>query len=150
MATKSKKPNSKRGSKLIIKAASESQIGRAFYSWWRMAYRGLGVSSPDLLFHIPNEGAGGNPIRGASLKAQGVVKGVPDYFLARAAFNNAYIDVDTYFTHGLFIELKKKGGVESPYQIEVMRNLRRAGYACVTCYGLEEAINAVKYYLGKS
>lgn len=150
MATKSKKPNSKRGSKLIIKAASESQIGKAFYSWWRMAYRGLGVSSPDLLFHIPNEGSGGNPIRGASLKAQGVVKGVPDYFLAIGSeYNSGFPGIKT-FAYGLFIELKKKGGIESPQQKNLMRELTMRGYACKTCYGLDEAINAVKYYLGKS
>jgi hypothetical protein len=102
-----------------------------------MAYKGLGVPSASLLFHIPNEGAGGNPIRGAMLKRQGVVNGVPDYFLAvaRKGFN------------GLFIELKKDTGRASKEQDKIIVELTCQGYLACVCYSFEEAVNLVEGYL---
>jgi hypothetical protein len=125
------------GSSLGIKQPTEGQIGSAFYKWWSMAYRGMGVPSPALLFHIANEGSGGNPIRGAILKRQGVVKGVPDYLLAvpRGKF------------HGLFIELKTMVGKTSQEQEKILCEFSRQGYSTHVCFGFDQAVRTVECYL---
>ncbi len=138
METKNKKARIKCRSITSIKTTpTEAQVGRAFYRWWGMAYKGLGVPHPGLLFHIPNEGAGGNPIRGAILKGQGVVKGVPDYFLA----------VPSKGFNGLFIELKKATGSTSREQDELLVQFACQGYLATVCYSFDEAVKLVEGYL---
>lgn len=138
METKNKKARIKCRSLTSIKTTpTEAQVGRAFYKWWGMAYKGLGVPHPGLLFHIPNEGAGGNPIRGAILKGQGVVKGVPDYFLA----------VPSKGFNGLFIELKKATGSTSREQDELLVQFSCQGYLATVCYSFDEAVKLVEGYL---
>jgi hypothetical protein len=50
--------------------------------------------------------------------------------------------------HGLFIELKSKNGRLSEYQKTWVDNLNDRAYKAVVCYSLDEAINAVREYLG--
>lgn len=89
-----------------------------------------------LLFHIPN-GANTNKITGALNKRKGLKSGVPDLFLPVA--RHGY--------HGLFIELKAVGGVESKTQKEWRKNLNLQGYKSVVCVGCEEAIEILLDYM---
>ena len=57
---------------------TESQEQKSLFKWWRVYSR----HAPHLvMYHIPNGGRR-DAITGARLKAEGVVAGVPDIFLA--------------------------------------------------------------------
>ena len=89
-----------------------------------------------LLHHIPNGGSR-NAAEAVSLKRQGVKAGVPDLFLpvARGGF------------HGLYIEMKRKGGRLSAEQTSWLRALRAQGFAAAVCYSFEEARDTLMHYL---
>ena len=73
----------------------ESEEQKALFDWWqRTPY-----ARHFVMYHIPNGGRR-DKITGARLKAEGVVAGVPDVFLAspRQGF------------HGLYIEMKRQRG----------------------------------------
>ena len=73
------------------------------------------------------------------MKRAGAVKGWPDLFLA----------VKTFDFNGLFVEMKREtGGVVSKEQRYLHLLLREQGFAVVVCWGNNEAINAIKNYLG--
>ena len=93
---------------------------------------------PDvLIFAIPNGGQR-SITEAVRLKAEGVLAGVPDLFLARAGENS----------HGLFIEMKRvKGGKVSAKQQSVMETLKHEGYAVLVAYGCDEAWPYVEQYL---
>ena len=109
---------------------------------------------------IPNGGSRGDSrrssmIRGAQLKATGVKKGVFDIFLPYPVLQN---DNSGYLAYcGLYIEMKvrsrkpkragAKGGM-SDDQLAFGEYARQCGYATYTCYGWEEAVSALKEYLG--
>ena len=112
---------------------TESQEQKALFGWWRAYAR----NTPLDMLHIPNGGAR-NAITGARLKAEGVVAGVPDIFLAasRQGF------------HGLYIELKRRqGGRVSEAQERVIARLREAGYRVEVCKGWWEARAVIENYL---
>lgn len=90
----------------------------------------------DLLFHIPNGGLRSKP-EAVRFKRIGVKPGVPDLFLpvARGGW------------HGLFIEMKKKGGRVRPEQTEWIEALIEQRYRAVVCYGSEEACDVLFKYL---
>lgn len=100
-----------------------------------------------LMFAIPNfSGRLGNvaPVaakrQGARLKAEGRKRGVPDVFLPAARGDR----------HGLFIEMKRAGGVPSNInaeQREWHNALYREGYTVNVCFGFEEARDAILTYL---
>lgn len=90
----------------------------------------------DICFHIGNERAC-SPRQGLLLKRMGIKAGVSDIFIARASKG----------FHGLWIELKSKGGKLSPKQKEFIENMNREGYLAVCRYGSEEAIATIKEYL---
>ena len=113
---------------------TEHHIQAALFKWAKLATsRHPGLR---LMFAIPNGGAR-NPITGAMLKAEGVKPGVPDIFLP--------LPVGRF--HGLFLEMKTPVGRLSPEQREWQMRLRNRGYAAVTAYGLEEAIDLLTRYL---
>lgn len=106
----------------------------ALFEWaalHRATYPELG-----LLFAIPN---GGKRHIGTArkLKAEGVKAGVPDLFLPapRAQY------------HGLFLELKRKGGVITVEQRSWLTYLAEQGYATSVCYGWRAAIEIIEMYL---
>jgi len=83
----------------------------------------------NLLFHIPNEN---------SHKTPGVKGGVPDLFLAvpRGKYG------------GLFIELKTGDGKPSQKQLDIIADLRAAGYVCHIIWdSVDEVISCVAAYL---
>lgn len=117
---------------------SESQEQQALFQWWHLVGSKLCPDTPaPVMYAIPNGGRR-DAITGARLKAEGVLAGVPDIFLAVPAHGYA----------GLYIELKRRnGGRVSPAQKLIMQRLRSHGYACVVCHGCEAAINAIQSYL---
>lgn len=73
------------------------------------------------------------------MKSAGSIKGYPDLFLP----------VKTPVYSGFFIELKReKGGVVSPEQNSIMARLRLEGFRVEVCRGADEAIRAIRSYLG--
>lgn len=89
-----------------------------------------------LIFAVPN-GGGRTPREGAKLKAEGVLAGVPDLFVA----------VPRGDWHGLFIEMKRtKGGKPSAAQVDIMSRLAAQQYKSIVCYGMEEAWTQFERY----
>lgn len=114
--------------------ASESREQQALFRWWDM-YRSQYPAA--LMFAVPNGGAR-SAITGARLKAEGVLAGVPDVFLAFPAGG----------LHGLFIEMKRaKGGATSTAQKIVGELLSRAGYGVAVCHGWQDARDTVIRYM---
>ncbi len=67
----------------------------------------------------------------------GYVKGFPDLQITEA--RKGY--------HGLFIELKTKNGRMTKHQKEWIDDLNKRGYYARCCYGLEEALDTIDFYL---
>ena len=110
--------------------ASEHQIQCAYFDWFRNKH-------PDLLaWAIPNGGLR-MIATAARLKAEGVMAGVPDVFVAVAHAES----------HGLFLEFKSAKGTVRPTQKIMMERLRAAGYCCVVVNSIDSAIDATNAYL---
>ena|SRR3990167_7936995 len=87
--------------------------------------------------HIANEGKR-SLSQGRLLKAQGLSKGFPDFFLPIVNKN----------FHGLFIELKRrKGSVTTKEQIFWLSLLNNAGYCASLCKGWNEARKLIEWYI---
>jgi len=109
---------------------AESRLQAACVKWFRLQY-------PDtLIFAIPNGGAR-NAITGAILKAEGVMAGIPDLFIAKPCG----------MFHGLFIEMKADKGRVKPHQMEIIRKLQNTGYAVYVCRSFEAFQEAVQEYI---
>jgi len=104
----------------------------ATVTWFRYQY----PKFAKCLWAIPNGGVRhiGTAVK---LKAEGGMAGVPDLFLM--------IPVAEY--HGLFIEMKVKGGKLSDSQKEFMGLATLMGYQAVVCFGFNEAKDAITEYL---
>lgn len=89
-----------------------------------------------LLHHIPNGGKRGKR-EAIRFQAMGVKPGIPDLFLPAPRGR----------WHGLYIEMKRKGGYLSAEQKRLHPLLAAQGYAVCVCFGAEQAIEAVKGYL---
>lgn len=89
------------------------------------------------LYAIPNGGARNKRTAGM-LKAEGVMRGIPDLSLP--------IPRGDYF--GMFIEMKRRnGGRLSPEQKDWISFLSSQGYKCIVAHGADEAIEAIKNYI---
>lgn len=104
---------------------------------WARYQRFNGTPIADDLHAIPNGGQR-HPAVAAKLKAEGVTSGIPDLMLT--------IPVPPY--HGLFIELKARGGRLTDNQRDHIERLRARGYHAVCCVGFDEARVAIERYLG--
>ena len=124
------KTTPKRGGK---SSHSEHDLQTACVNWFRMQYR----EYANLLIAIPNGGQ--RDVRVArKLKAEGVVAGVPDLFLAVARGQS----------HGLWIEMKNgKAGRVSEHQYYMLDALAQQGYKGVVCRTFEEFREKVQGYL---
>lgn len=124
------KTTPKRGGK---SSHSEHDLQTACVNWFRMQYR----EYAHLLIAIPNGGQ--RDVRVArKLKAEGVVAGVPDLFLAVARGQS----------HGLWIEMKNgKAGRVSEHQHYMIDALARQGYKGVVCRTFDEFRDKVQNYL---
>jgi len=91
------------------------------------------------LISIPN-GARTSMSIAKKLKAEGMVKGVSDLFLACPDPKNKF--------NGLWIELKRlKGGRTSKEQKEWILDSRRYGYAAFVAEGTDKAFEIIEHYL---
>lgn len=90
-----------------------------------------------LMYHIPNEGAGGNYGRMQKLVAEGLRAGVPDIHLpiSRGGY------------HGLWIELKVGYNKPTEQQLEWIAALNNEGHFACWCRGEQEAISIIEKYL---
>lgn len=88
------------------------------------------------LFHIPNESVGGYGwmIRNRQM---GMKKGVPDLMLP----------IPMHGYHGLFIEMKAKGGRLSQEQKSWLNALDTFGYKTAVCVGWEAAAKELEGYM---
>lgn len=112
--------------------ATEHEEQCAFVQWLEWNY----PNEP--WFAIPNGGK--RDVRVAmKLKKEGVKPGVPDIFFAYP--NKRY--------NGLFIEMKaQKNRYVTDAQEEMMFKLIASGFKCVVAKGVDQAISAVKEYMG--
>lgn len=109
----------------------EHRLQCACVRWFRYAY------PHHLLYAVPNGGQR-SVVTAAKLKAEGVVAGVPDLFLA----------VPKGEAHGLYIEMKNgRKGVVSEVQRSVMAMLEAQGYRCAVCRSFDDFREAVEEYL---
>lgn len=114
-------------------AASEHDLQVQCVRWFRLYY----PKYARLLFAIPNGGQR-NRIVAAKLKAEGVVAGVPDLFLAVP--KGAY--------HGLWIEMKNgKAGKVSNKQNDMINVLKEQGYQCEVARSFNEFEGVIRDYL---
>jgi hypothetical protein len=104
---------------------------------WAKWQRFNGQPIIDDLHAIPNGGAR-HPAVAGKLKAEGVKRGIPDLMLT--------IPVPPY--HGLFIEMKARGGRLTEEQREQIARLQARGYHAVCCVGFDDARIAIERYLG--
>jgi len=115
---------------------NESDEQQALFQWAKMMqgqYPGL-----SLLHSIPNGGKR-NIREAARLKKEGAKAGVSDIFLP----------VARGCRHGLYIEMKVKGGKLSPSQEEWIDGVTKQGYLAVVCFGWVEAKDVIEGYLGE-
>jgi hypothetical protein len=104
----------------------------AVIQWYRYQY----PKYAKYLFSIPNGGSR-HIVAAVKLKQSGVLAGVSDCFLMIP--KNGY--------HGLWLEMKVKGGKLSDSQKEFMGNATLMGYQAIVCYGFDEAKDAITEYL---
>lgn len=114
---------------------TESEEQQALFEWKE---RMLGkYPELKLLHHIPNEGKR-SVSTGARMRREGLVSGVPDIHLP--------VPSGTY--HGLYIELKRiKHSKVTPEQEEFIAMLNKYDNFAVICYGWEEAVKVIEWYL---
>jgi hypothetical protein len=110
----------------------ENGIQKAFIHWLTMQYPHL----KRVTFGIMNGGKR-TPAQGKHLRELGMTAGIPDIFMS----------VPSQGYHGLYIEVKRPGGILSAVQQEAIRNLTNQGYKCIVPESVTEAIDAVKEYL---
>ncbi len=122
------------GFKVRGSSLTEAQEQGLLFDWAQIRQNQL--PELGLLFHVPNGGSR-HPAEAANLKRQGVKPGVPDLCLpvARGGF------------HGLFIEMKRKGGRPTELQSAWLVDLAEQGYKAVVCHGFEEAVEVLEEYL---
>jgi hypothetical protein len=97
---------------------TEHEEQRELVRWFRQTYPGT------VIFAIPNGGAR-SPATASRLKAEGVLKGVPDLFIP---------------AWELWLEFKRvKGGIVSPAQEDMHAYLKSVGYKVMVAWGFEDA-----------
>lgn len=100
--------------------------------WMEKSYPEL-----ELLHSVPNGGYRAK-FTAARLKAEGTKSGVPDL----------HLPVARHGYHGLWIEMKRPGGKLSETQKWWYYRLTAESNLVRVCFCADEAINALKYYLG--
>jgi len=113
---------------------AESDHQQALFQWAKLMQGQYPELS--LLHSIPNGGKR-NKIEAVRLKKEGALAGVSDVFLP----------VSRGKYHGLYIELKVKGGKLSESQEWWITETTKQGYYSVVCYGWVEASEVLKKYL---
>lgn len=114
---------------------TESNEQIAAMDWLRLQHPKIAEHT----LHIGNERKA-SYYAGYIMKRMGVLKGASDLFVAWP--NGGY--------HGLFIEVKSKKGKPTPEQLAFIERMNAVGYHACVCYGAEEIINTITWYLGLS
>lgn len=125
-------------SKAIIAKKLETDVQqKLFEQLGLIPYRGKTVK--DYVYAIPNGGFRAKKTA-ATMKAEGVKKGIPDIhcFVARAPY------------HSLYVEMKTETGDLSEDQELVIQALREEGHKVVVCRNLNSVITEIFKYLGIS
>lgn len=115
-------------------ALNESKIQAAFHKYMRLRY-------PDVMaFSIPNGFfAGKNGVAHAvRMKAEGMMKGVPDYWIIGRSYTGMYA--------GLVIEFKAGTNKPSQEQKDYLEYLSANGFRAIVCYSANEAMYEVDQY----
>lgn len=100
------------------------------------------------LYAVPN-GAKRTRGQGGKQVGLGLRKGVPDLCLAWPAPARLTAEGVVGPFHGLYIEMKReRGGRIEPEQQDWAERLIRAGYAHIFAKGADQAIAAIREYLG--
>lgn len=108
----------------------ESKLQSNCVKWFRLQHR------DKLIFAIPNGGK--RNIREAQfLKAEGVLPGVADLFIAYPS--------QSY--HGLFVEMKFGKGKQTDAQHNFQLNIEKAGYKYEICNSFDNFVNKITEYL---
>ena len=114
---------------------TEAEEQTALFQWAQLMEKQLPPLT--MMYAVPNGGSR-NKLEAANLKRQGVKAGVPDICLAYPSGG----------FHGLYIEMKVGKNKTSENQNKWLENLMRVGYATAVCYSCNEAITAIRKYLG--
>lgn len=107
---------------------TEHEEQRVFVQWFRRRY------APVRIFAIPNGGFRSRATAGR-LKAEGVMRGIPDLFVPE---------------WNLWIEMKRvKGGRLSPDQVNWKQYLEEIGNTVFVAYGAQNAMELVDDFVDK-
>lgn len=83
------------------------------------------------------------------LKAEGLLPGMPDLIIYRAAMTPPDEDGVVKIWHGMALEMKRSdGGTLRDNQREVLAMLERAGYWTAVAHGYDEAMGLIEEYMG--
>jgi hypothetical protein len=113
----------------------ESSDQQALFQWSKLMQGQYPELS--LLHSIPNGGKR-NLIEAVRMKKEGIKSGVFDMFMPVARGDY----------HGIYLEMKIKGGRVSDNQKWWQRETTKQGYLSVICYGWEDARKEIINYLG--
>jgi len=87
------------------------------------------------------------------MKRMGYIKGCPDIMIFETVFkdieNTSSDKIFVVQVHGLFIEMKAKGGTQKPEQKEWEKKATEQGYFYKLAYSFEEAKEIIDNYLKK-
>ena len=124
----------------LINSPSHSQLCKAISEYMKLKH-------PDKLFiHIANEG---NLQTMGKLKAEGLLSGVYDYFLAHV--KKTHLEGGSWnFIPGLWIEVKVKKDKLSKAQLSFRERALEAHYSVGEVHSFEEFEKEIEDYLGDS
>jgi hypothetical protein len=109
----------------------ETQIQVDLVKWMRKTF-------PKMLFTSTQAGNRMSTLQAVMMKRMGYTNGTPDLIVFRA----------TNGWNGLLLELKQEKGTVSPDQKKFKEQANAEGYKYLVAYGLEQAKDAVRDYLG--
>lgn len=99
----------------------EHELQKSCIKWFRLKF------PKEIIFAIPNAGKV-TVIQGARLNQEGLLKGIPDLFIAHGSI----------YSNGLFIEMKAEKGHLSIVQVNVIDKLRLKNYEVRVCHSFDE------------
>jgi len=115
-----------------LRKVTEHEEQALVIKWFDLAYKDF----RGRLYANPNGGKR-HVVTAVKLKKEGARKGIPDLSLP----------VSRHGFHGLYIELKAKGGRLSTEQADWLHFLSEQGYLAVLCVGFDAAKKTIEDYL---
>lgn len=113
----------------MVKNPSEDMEQSTLVSWFRLTYK-------DYIIYAIANGGYRDPREAKTLKQTGLLAGIPDLCILT--------DKGMFF-----IEMKKrKGGVLSKVQKEMIPKIEHLGFKVIVGYGFRDAKNKIEEYLG--